>query len=156
MFGRTRTPPRLAAVSAGPGLILQAAGSPVPSRHWDGLGLVEDHHREPVMEPPSAGWKGVGPQRAGIDQAVSGRGRVGSGIDSASCSGPAPLLIGWILAGVAALVAVVVLVSFAVRGLSGVFAGPVVGDPQTNPSGRRLSCASLPRRLSPTRVATGW
>ncbi len=43
--------------------------------------------------------------------------------------------IGWILAAVAAVVVIIVLATLAIRGLSGVIAGPPAQDPGTNPSG---------------------
>ncbi len=147
-------PPRLAAVSAGPGWYPDPGGQRGLFRYWDGRAWSATTTDNPYHGVPTAGQGGFAPggpaaSVPGSNQVLPRPTRFGSATTQVLPAAPRRRPIGWILAAVAALVVIVVLAVFAVRGLSGVLAGPPTQDPQLDPSG--VVCPTTPSQ-SPSSI----
>ena len=129
-------------MSAAPGWYPDPGGQPGLFRYWDGRAWSATTTANPYVGPPSAGASALGPRTQASTGPLPAGAESGPRSTQALPAARRRRPIGWILAAVAALVAIVVLVSLAVRGLSGVFAGPIAGDPQANPTG--IVCPSPP------------
>lgn len=128
-------------MSAGPGWYPDPGGQPGLFRYWDGRAWSATTTANPYVGPPTAAVGGFGAAQGSTRPMPTGT-ETGPGSTRALPAARRRRPIGWILAAVAAVVVIVVLATLAIRGLSGVVAGPPVQDPQTNPSG--VVCPSPP------------